>query len=150
MIHYQLAKHLHGLGFSLLPLAAKVPTVKWKRLQGVRCTESDLHTWFAEHDWRPGIITGGLSGGVVVECDAHATAAGIGRAGWGSPTQQATRRGRHFVFRHPGQHTRNRRRVGGVPVDIRGDGGYVVAYDDAAAWTAHGIAAAPIYSEPRM
>ena len=101
----------------MLPLAAKVPTVKWKRLQGVRCTESDLHTWFAEHDWRPGIITGGLSGVVVVDCDDHATAAGIVRAGWGSPTQQATavmlsrtmtrRRGRPTVSRRH-QSTANR------------------------------------------
>ena len=71
-------------------------------------------------------------------------------AGATSPTQQQTRRGRHYLYRHPGCDTRNRRSVGGRAVDVRGDGGYVVAYDDAGSWTSDDIESAPVYREPQL
>ena len=149
--HHRLAVHLYNLGFSLLPLAAnKVPVVKWNRLQAERCSRADVDLWFRDNDWRPGIITGGLSGIVVVDCDDAGAVGMIENAGCGSDVRQATKRGRHFVFRHPGVLTRNRRRLGGQNIDVRGDGGYVVAYDDAAKWTKVVLGRLPKYEEPHL
>ena len=148
---YELAEHLYSLGFSVLPLSdKKTPVVKWKPLQTQRCSPADLVEWFQDRGFRPGIITGELSGVVVVDCDDADATARVEAAGATSPTQQQTRRGRHYVFRHPGSDTRNRRSVGGRAVDVRGDGGYVVAYDDAGSWTSDDIESAPVYREPQL
>ena len=40
--------------------------------------------------------------------------------------QSITAKGRHVWFTHPGGKIRNRARVDGVELDVRGDGGYVV------------------------
>ena len=95
-------------------------------------------------------MTGEVSGVVVVDCDNRSAAEAVVAAGYDSVTQQATKRGRHYVFRHPGNLTRNRRNVGGEKIDVRGDGGYVVAYEDSATWTADLLADAPTYHEPEI
>ena len=146
--YYELAEHLYSLGFSVLPLShKKTPVVKWKQLQTERCSPAKLVEWFRDRGFRPGIVTGELSRVVVVDCDSAEATAYVEAAGATSPTQQQTRRGRHYLFRHPGCDTRNRRSVGGRAVDVRGDGGYVVAYEDAGSWTSGDIEDAPMYVE---
>ena len=146
--HLELARHLFGLGFSVLPLGEnKVPVRKWKRLQTERCNADELGEWFGRWGYRPGIITGELSGIVVVDCDDATTTETVARAGFASDTQQQTRRGRHFVFSHPGYRTKNRVRVAGRPVDVRGDGGFVVAYPAALNWTKKQIVDCPCFCE---
>lgn len=145
----ELAKRLYRLGFSIIPLTAdKRPARPWKRYQSERCTPTDLDHWFGLADYRPGIVTGELSGIVVVDCDDEETVAAFRGSYAASPIEQRTRRGSHFVYRHPGWRTPNRQRVDGLPCDVRGDGGYVVAYADAITWAAQELETAPSYVEP--
>tara|TARA_B100000809_G_scaffold38596_1_gene33744 strand:- start:883 stop:1359 length:477 start_codon:yes stop_codon:yes gene_type:complete len=146
--HLELARHLFGLGFSVLPLGEnKVPVRKWKRLQTERCTTDDLIEWFGRWKYRPGVVTGELSGIVVVDCDDAIATKTVERAEFSSDTQQRTRRGRHFIYRHPGYRTKNRRNVCGRAIDVRGDGGYIVAYPAAINWTKKQITNCPCYCE---
>ena len=142
---WKLAHHLYRLGFSVIPLRAdKRPAVRWKRYQHEHATPADLDHWFGLEDFRPGIVCGAVSGLVVVDCDAWETARRVEGSPGSSPLRQRTRRGVHFGYRlAPDDETRNQQRVGGLPIDIRGNGGYVVAYPDAARWTAHDVATAP-------
>ena len=145
MDRWKLAHHLYRLGFSVIPLRAdKRPAIRWKRYQYEHATPADLDHWFGLEDWRPGIVCGAVSGLVVVDCDDAATAASFAASASASPLRQRTRRGVHHVYRHPhGDQPRNQQRVGGQAIDVRANGGYVVAYPDAATWTAETIAAAP-------
>jgi hypothetical protein len=138
------ALHLRELGLNLLPLRDKVPQRKWKRLQTTRNTMTELVEWFFSRSYEIGIITGELSGIVVVDCDAPEMAEKCSR----SDVTQRTKRGLHLIYAHPGRTTKNRHKVGGLPIDVRGDGGYVCAYPDAAAWSLSGILTAPDYVEP--
>ena len=146
---YNIATRLHSLGFSLLPLHGnKRPAVKWKRLQSQRCSEEELFLWFVEYRWRPGIVTGEVSGIVVVDCDDCSGSDShnfIISQPSRSIVRQDTPRGTHFVFRHPGERIRNATQLHGHKIDIRGDGGYVVAYPDSSDWTNDCISSAPIY-----
>lgn len=142
MREHELALHLYDLGFSVLPVnpRSKVPCVKWKPLQTERATRDQIDEWFSGKRRRVGIITGCLSGIVAVDCDNPSET-----APQETSLQQATKRGRHYVYRHPGRHVKNRQAVGGRPIDFRGDGGYILAYQDSAEWSKDDIESAPVY-----
>jgi hypothetical protein len=110
----------------------KVPVTAWKAFQIGRATDSELQVWFGNGVRRNiGIVTGALSAVVAVDCDSPEALT------WADahlpPTPMTTRtcRGEHRFYRHPGVMLRNAVRIRtGVPVvriDIRADGGYVVA-----------------------
>lgn len=149
MTTYQHARHLHNLGFSLIPIRpdTKIPAVKWKRYQTERCTEADLRRWFDHAGFAIGIVTGAVSGIVAVDCDDAESIAAMGeqRGLALSLVRQRTRRGLHLIYRHPGTDTRNTVRCLAARVDVRGDGGYIRAYDGSSHWTATELALAPIY-----
>ena len=149
---YKLAWHLYRLGLSVIPLAqSKRPAVKWKKYQYHRCSHTNLDHWFGLQDFRPGIVCGQLSGLVVVDCDDLETAAMVAESRDCSPLRQRTRRGVHHVYRHPNNFApRNSQRLYGLPLDVRGNGGYVVAYPDALRWTVGKIASAPEYVQPLL
>jgi hypothetical protein len=120
--------YLERYRLSVIPLRAddKRPAIEWKPYQDRRPSLEDLEAWFREGEANVGIVTGALSGIVVVDLDGpdgeqSARALTLPR----TPIVQ-TPRGRHFYFRHPGGHVPN---AAGVRpgVDVRGDGGYVVA-----------------------
>ncbi|HUT12350.1 MAG TPA: bifunctional DNA primase/polymerase [Thermoguttaceae bacterium] len=136
---YRRAMDLHSLGYSLIPISrwSKKPIVKWKRFQTERCSTADVLAWFGRGGCRIGIVTGQLSGIVVVDCDdldaIDALLDDSLRDGGLEESRQTqrTKRGMHFFFRHPGTDTRNGRGFLGAKIDVRGDGGYVLAYEDA-------------------
>lgn len=156
MTTYQFARHLYNLGFSIIPLRfdTKIPVVKWKRYQIERCTPQDLVRWFGDFNMEGhhiGIITGAVSGIVAVDCDdADAVDALLDYTCTDGAIDeslvcQRTRRGMHFIYRHPGVDTRNTVRCLGAKVDVRGDGGYIRAYADAFNWTPTELSLAPVY-----
>ncbi len=127
--------YLHR-GWSVVPLRRrdKRPAIRWQDLQTARAGEQELRSWF--HRWpeaNVGIVTGAVSGLVVLDVDP--------RHGGGQSLEQLEREhgplpptveavtgggGRHVYFAHPGGTVRNR--AGIAPgVDLRGDGGCVVA-----------------------
>ena len=112
-------------GWAVFPVEGKHPLVKWSVLQKSEQTREAVDLlWTRWPAAGIGVVTGAVSNLVVVDVDAPepppdllsslAPCARTGRGGW------------HFYFRHPGVHVSNR--VGVLPkVDVRGDGGYVVA-----------------------
>ena len=130
-------------GWAVIPILAdtKRPAVKW----GHYCdtltlpTEDEVTEWFER--WPEAsiaVITGPLSGLVIVDCDnetalAEATRLGMTR----TPVKVRTRKGWHFYFKFPSDGEWIKNRVGGDGndidwprcdgLDLRGSKGYAVA-----------------------
>jgi len=130
------AKRYARLGWSVIPIQArgKRPLVPWLEFQQRTASVSEIDAWYRRWpDANVGIVTGRISGLVVVDIDpAHG----------GSDSLEAIAHehgpllpeievatgggGRHFYFHHSGVAVPNR--VGLYPgIDVRGDGGCVVA-----------------------
>jgi hypothetical protein len=123
-------------GWSVIPIREreKRPAVAWKAYQEKHVTESTLHEWFRRSpDFNVGIVTGALSGLVVLDVDP--------RHGGKESLRKLEREhgalprtieaitgggGRHVYFSHPGRVTRNRTNIE-PGIDLRGDGGCIVA-----------------------
>ncbi len=123
-------------GWSVVPIepGGKRPLVRWEELQARRASPAELQAWLARWpDANLGIVTGAVSGLLVLDVDprhggAESLAALEAEQGALPPTPEAETGGggRHLYFAHPGGVVRNR--VGLRPgIDLRGDGGLVVA-----------------------
>jgi hypothetical protein len=102
----------------------------WKEFQSRRPTERELCDWFSRDDTgiNVGIVTGRLSGLVVVDCDTAEDAAFWLMTYPVSPLVVTTGRGgSHSYYQFPEASIGNRSRVLGRCIDIRGEGGLVVA-----------------------
>ncbi len=123
-------------GWSILPLGAreKRPLVGWQPLQISRATAEQVSDWFSRWpDANIGVVTGEISGLIVLDIDPkHGGDASFDRLeqqfGRFPATIEATTGGggRHLYFAHPGGVIRNRAGLA-QGIDLRGDGGYVVA-----------------------
>jgi hypothetical protein len=123
---------LRERGFSVVPIDpvdGKKPLCPWKRYQSTRATLQELRTWF-ETRWpeaNVGVVTGAVSRVVVLDVDGDEGRESLRQQG-GVPLTpiSITGRGMHIWFAHPGRMVANF--AGRVPgLDLRGDGGYVVA-----------------------
>ncbi len=122
-------------GLSVIPCDAstKRPLVKWERFQADRAADTQVREWWERWpDAGIGIVTGSISGLVVVDIDTDAPAAPDAVAHRFGATPRAARTprgGQHHYYRHPGKIVPNAVRLAGFdfPVDLRGDGGYVIA-----------------------
>jgi len=130
------ARLYRRMGWIPIPLRPrdKRPLVSWESYCSIAPTDEEITTWFTRLPAvNIGIITGASSGLIVLDVDpAHGGNESLSaleqQHGPLEPTVQALTGGggRHFYFRHPGFSLRNR--AGIAPgLDIRGDGGYVVA-----------------------
>lgn len=119
---------LYGMGFSLIPLKPrdKTPLTGWRAYQKMRASRSDVEAWVkATPNANIGIVTGAISGLVVLDLDSADAIAEAERRGLPDTLMVRTGKGRHVYLRHPGCKTTNR--AGFLPgMDIRGDGGYIV------------------------
>lgn len=117
------------------PEDLKRPLVSWEMLQTVRPTPTQVKDWFKE--WplaNLGIITGQESGIIALDLDGPDApsllkSAGVDFPPNGTPTSR-TGKGHHIFLKHPGKKVPNGVRLlsqGASGVDVRGDGGYVVA-----------------------
>lgn len=116
-------------GWSVIPVGRdKKPLVKWEPYQDVPASEEAITEWWTKWpDANIGVITGAVSGIVVVDIDSaeggDAIQEYIPSSTW-CPTV-ATPRGQHLYFKHPGFGVSNNTKV--IPgCDFRGDGGYVI------------------------
>lgn len=118
-------------GFSVIPIQpnGKAPLVSWAVYQGASAVEEVVRSWWARWpDANVGVVTGAVSGIVVVDIDGEKGLASVKAAGLELPRTMCctTGRGIHVYFKHPGWRVPNR--AGVLPgVDVRGDGGFVVA-----------------------
>lgn len=143
MLHVPQSTHLSLLrntaydylarGWSIIPLVGKLPALRsWKEFQSHLPTEDEVTSWFNSNQLRPtglAIVTGRLSGIVVVDCDTIDDAQYWKAIFPGTPLAVETGGGGiHFYYRMPATtEVRNRAGVFHKRIDIRGEGGYIVA-----------------------
>jgi hypothetical protein len=129
----------------------KVPVIPWKLYQQERATEAELREWFATEQ-NLAIVTGAVSGVVVVDVDSLEALQWIGARLPRTPWQVRTSRGFHLYYRHPGRTVRNLAQLdtgsGRIALDVRGDGGYVIGPGSVHA-CGHGYSFAGDWSVPR-
>lgn len=118
-----------SMGISVIPLRPmdKTPLVPWTEFQTRLASESEVRAWFASHpSANVGIVTGKISNLAIVDLDGPEGIAYGLSLGVASPVTVRTGNGQQLYYRHPGAAVANA--VKKYPgVDVRGDGGYVVA-----------------------
>jgi hypothetical protein len=143
-------------GLSVIPVPrpdgrhdGKVPAIAWKEYQTRRATVDEIRAWFATPQ-NLAIVTGAVSGVVVVDADSPDALLWCTRNLPYTPWQTQTPRGFHLIYRRGESTVGNRAcvetRDGRLAIDVRGDGGYVIAagslhqtgvrYAEAGDWTA--------------
>lgn len=130
------AKRYLAHGWSILPLRPrdKRPLIPWAHLQIRRPSREDVAEWFRRWpDANIGVVSGEISNLIVLDVDPkHGGDAALERLerryGPVPATVEATTGGggRHLYFAHPGGLVRNRAGLA-QGIDLRGDGGYIVA-----------------------
>ena len=117
-------------GFSVIPVGAdKKPIIEWKAFQqDPACQDEIEHWWETYPDANVGIVTGKVSGLVVLDLDGDESLPAAKQLALPETWVAKTGRGWHVYFRHPGNGTQISNRAGILPhLDVRGDGGYVIA-----------------------
>jgi len=123
-------------GWSVIPAqpSGKRPLIRWKHFQEEAADAEQVHGWWGRWpDANVSIVTGTHSGLIVIDVDPRhrgdRSLAELERQHGALPeTLEALTGGggRHLYFAHPGGVIHNR--AGFVPgIDVRGDGGVVVA-----------------------
>ena len=130
------AKYYLSRRWSVLPLRPreKRPLIQWEPLQTALPSAADIDMWFERWpDANIGIVTGEISNLVVLDIDPnHGGDASLERLEQRFAPLPATIEattgggGRHLYFAHPGGLIRNRAGIA-QGIDLRSDGGYVVA-----------------------
>lgn len=117
----------HGYQVVLVPLKGKHPKIAWAKYQKERVTRETVEEWFSQGEHNLAIITGAISGVVVVDGDSADACEFIELNCTATPLQVTTSKGKHYYYRHPGGRVPNSVRVlDDPPVDLRGDGGLVI------------------------
>lgn len=126
-------------GMSVIPVhpETKKPLIEWRRYQERLPREAELESWFEQ--WPSAglaVVTGTLTGFVVVDCDNDDAFKAAQSLGFRSPIKVKTRRGWHLWFQHPrdgkwrgprtGIHSRGEDWPKVPGLDFRGDGSYAL------------------------
>lgn len=117
-------------GWSVIPVphGSKVPAMAWKEYQKRHPTEEELIKWFGSQRNNIGIVTGAISNLVVIDLDGSDGMASGARLNLSSSMIVTTGKGRHFYYRYPTDESVVKNGVRLHPgLDIRGEGGYVLA-----------------------
>jgi archaellum biogenesis ATPase FlaH len=117
-------------GWSVIPIRArdKKPSLKsWKEFQSRLATLDEIDDWFSKGDCNIGILTGKISNLTVVDCDSEEAVALCGHLGIKPGPRVSTAHGQHFYCEYE-EGSRNFAKRGDLPgIDLRSEGGYVVA-----------------------
>jgi len=137
---YEAALAAYDAGLMPIPLRRdagqrKRPALPtWRQYQVERPSRDVIEEWFNGNDHNLGIITGKVSGLVVLDLDGKIYDPTFWLAGHGfnvrTPIVSTGRGGAHVYYKHPGGVVPNGvklREIDGVSLDVRADGGYVVA-----------------------
>jgi hypothetical protein len=149
------ARQLLARGLSVIPVPrpdehhdGKVPAIPWKKYQEQLATDDDAVRWFIT-PMNIAVVTGAVSGVVVIDADDPAALRWCTKHLPYTPWQTETSRGFHLWYAHPAVPVANRARLetqdGRLAIDVRGDGGFVIApgsvhasgaeYREAGDWT---------------
>lgn len=116
------------MGWSVLPLRPrdKRPAITtWTEYQRHAPDPAEVERWAAK-GCNVGVVTGAVSGLLVLDLDNAAAVAEVEARGIPATVKVATAKGLHCYFRHPGGRVKNRAGLF-TGADIRSDGGFVVA-----------------------
>ncbi len=120
----------HQKGWSILPLKGKLPSIdKWAAYQKDFATDEEIEEWFTNPAVTGmGILTGKLSGLVVLDLDLAKGADITGLELLPTVISKTGGGGQHHYYKFP-QNGEIRNSAGLIRehIDIRGEGGYVVA-----------------------
>ena len=125
-------RQLWARGWSLVPLEprGKRARVSWKQYQSVPASGDTVREWLERWpDANPGVITGRVSGLVVLDVDGAEGEASLQDKEMPVTPYVCTAKGRHYYFAYPALSEGQRiiTDAGVLPgLDSRGDGGYVV------------------------
>jgi hypothetical protein len=139
-----IALRLLALGLSVIPVPrprdgvpagtpgdGKVPAIQWRPYQDRLPTTKEVSHWFGGAEMNLAVITGAVSGVIVIDADEPDALRWLVRRLPYTPWQTQTSRGFHLWYRSPEVRVPNRARIdtgeGRLAVDVRGDGGYVIA-----------------------
>lgn len=126
-----LAYAKHGLSVIPIQPCEKKPLIRWDSYQNQHAKVDELKTWWTQWpDANVGIVTGAVSGLVVIDLDTREAKDKLKKLVPGFDFTRVPRsrtgKGWQLFFKHPGVTIPNR--AGVLPgLDVRGDGGYVVA-----------------------
>lgn len=119
-------------GWSVIPVVpqGKRPAIPWTAYQNRLPTEDEVRRWWAEiPNANVGIVTGKVSGIVVVDIDTY-RGGDVQKVFQKYPTSLVAKTGSggyHLVFKYPSDQSYVPNQVGEDGVDIRADGGLIVA-----------------------
>lgn len=139
-----IARRLRGLGLSVIPVPrpragvpagqpgdGKVPAMSWREFQTRLPSEAEIERWFSDEPMNLAVVTGSVSGVIVIDADSPDALRWCVRRLPYTPWQTQTGRGFHLWYRYPDVRVQNRARIetreGRLAIDVRGDGGYVIA-----------------------
>jgi RecA/RadA recombinase len=130
----RLARQYRDLGWSVVPVSprSKLPAIAWAKYQDSPATQDELHGWFSVGGYGVGLVQGAAAGSIVLDFDGeegHETRAALEREYGALPhTVEALTPsgGCHVFLQHPGRPVPTRKKVRDG-MDVRGDGGFVVA-----------------------
>lgn len=128
----ELALYYCARGWSVVPVrrGEKMPAIPWARHQSAPADHALIRTWLDDPAMGIGLVQGQHVGTIVLDFDGELgleTLAGLEAKGLPQGIRQFTPRGGvHVLLAHPGIHIPTRKNV--LPgMDIRGDGGFIVA-----------------------
>jgi hypothetical protein len=128
------ARFYSSLGWSVVPVrrGEKIPAERWARFQSLPADDAQIMAWFADRpEFGVGLVQGRRAGTIVLDFDAGSggldTLADLERRGLPASVRAFTPGGGcHVILRHPGAYVPTRKAV--LPgLDVRGDGGFIVA-----------------------
>lgn len=127
---FHFAAEYFDRGWSVLPLVGKRPAVStWRKFQQKRVGLDQLRKWFQDGETNVGVITGRVSGLVVVDCDTCDDSQFWKQQFPQTPLAVQTGGGGcHYYYRYPkAKEISNRTGLLARRIDLRAEGGYVVA-----------------------
>ncbi|AEG49667.1 Bifunctional DNA primase/polymerase [Sphingobium chlorophenolicum L-1] len=119
---------IYRLGLSPIPVLPKdkKPAIQWKVLQTERASVEQIKVWDAS-SFNVGIATGRLSNVIVFDTDNVEAEQFMANLDLPVTAKSKTAKGYHWMFAHPGFAVRNHVRLEKYKLDVRGDGGFIVA-----------------------
>lgn len=129
------ARFIWERGISVIPVPlpskkndGKRPLIAWREYQERLPSEREMARWFDREPTNYAVITGRVSGIVVVDVDDPSALPWVR---WNlEPTPWRVQTGRaiglHLYYRYPDKDIGNRARIAGLKLDVRGNGGYVI------------------------
>ncbi len=128
-LHYQKAQEYISRGLSVIPVGTnKRPSLKsWKKYQEELASDLDIEQWFSK-DQNIGIVTGSISGITVVDIDVKGDVVVSVDKFPETYTVKTPSGGYHLYYQYTPEIKQTANTFPHLPhVDIRNDGGYVVA-----------------------